>query len=385
MQNFPPYPRVPHPNGGQARIRLNGKQVYLGKFQSPESILRYDQLRDDWLRRKSVDRSKLTIDHLALRFLEHATDYYVKDGAPTSEVDCIRAALRPLVKRYGPTLAGTFGPLRLKKVRDDMIAKGWKRTAINRQIKRIVRAFGWAVENELLAASNYEALKAVRGLAKGRTNAVEADPVKPVPLRFVDAVRPHVSRQIWGMIQTQLLTGARPGEVVLMRVGDLNTSGKIWEYVPRSHKNEHRGRDRFVLIGPNAQAVLRKFLKPNVEAFLFSPAEADAERQAARRTARKSPITPSQAARHPKADANRRPKDCYTVASYRRAISRACKLVGVPEWHPHQLRHNAATELRRTYGVEAARVILGHASLDATEIYAEADMQRARQIAVEVG
>ncbi len=35
-------------------------------------------------------------------------------------------------------------------------------------------------------------------------------------------------------------------------------------------------------------------------------------------------------------------------------------------WHPHQLRHTAATELRRAYGVEAARIILGHASLDAT-------------------
>jgi hypothetical protein len=165
MQNFPPYPRVPHPNGGQARIRLNGKQVYLGKFRSPESILRYDQLRDDWLRRKSVDRSTLTVDDLALRFLEHAIAYYVKDGEPTSEVACIRAALRPLVKLYGPTLAGTFGPLRLKEVREDMIAKGSQRAAINRQIKRIVRAFGWAVENELLAAGNYEALKAVRGLA----------------------------------------------------------------------------------------------------------------------------------------------------------------------------------------------------------------------------
>jgi integrase len=385
MQSFPPYPRVPHPNGGQARIRLDGKQVYLGKFQSPESILRYDQLRDDWIRRKSVDRSTLTIDDLALRFLEHSVAYYVKDGEPTSEIACIRAALRPLVKRFGPTLAGTLGPLRLKMVREDMIAKGWKRTAINRQIKRIVRAFGWAVENELLAPGNYEALKAVRGLGKGRSNAVEGDPVKPVPATCIDAVRPIVNRQVWGMIQTQLLTGGRPGEVVSMRVGDLNTSCTIWEYAPRRHKSEHRGQDRVVLIGPKAQAVLREFLKPNVDAFVFSPTEADAERQAARRESRKSPMTPSQAARRRKADGQRRPKDHYSVASYRRAISRACALAGVPEWHPHQLRHTAATELRRAYGVEAARTILGHASLDATEIYAEADLQRARQIAFEVG
>jgi hypothetical protein len=31
-------------------------------------------------------------------------------------------------------------------------------------------------------------------------------------------------------------------------------------------------------------------------------------------------------------------------------------------WHPHQLRHNAATELRREFGLDTARVILGHRS-----------------------
>jgi site-specific recombinase XerD len=42
-------------------------------------------------------------------------------------------------------------------------------------------------------------------------------------------------------------------------------------------------------------------------------------------------------------------------------------------WHPHQLRHNAATNLRREHGVELARIILGHANVLATQIYAEAD------------
>jgi hypothetical protein len=94
--HFPPYPRVPH-SSGQARIRLAGKRVYLGKYKSPESRARYDQLRDAWLLAKSVDRATLTIDELALRFLEHAITYYTKDGVPTSEVACIKSALRPLV------------------------------------------------------------------------------------------------------------------------------------------------------------------------------------------------------------------------------------------------------------------------------------------------
>ncbi len=52
---------------------------------------------------------------------------------------------------------------------------------------------------------------------------------------------------------------------------------------------------------------------------------------------------------------------------------RVCKRAGVPHWHPHQLRHTAATELRKKYGVEMVRAVLGYAHLAATEIYAEVD------------
>jgi len=54
-------------------------------------------------------------------------------------------------------------------------------------------------------------------------------------------------------------------------------------------------------------------------------------------------------------------------------------------WHPHQLRHSAATLLRRQYGVEAARLSLGHTSVDTTELYAEADTAKAEAIMAEVG
>ena len=54
-------------------------------------------------------------------------------------------------------------------------------------------------------------------------------------------------------------------------------------------------------------------------------------------------------------------------------------------WHPHQLRHNAATHLRKEYGLEAAQVILGHKTLAATEIYAEKNQDAARKIMAAVG
>jgi integrase len=55
------------------------------------------------------------------------------------------------------------------------------------------------------------------------------------------------------------------------------------------------------------------------------------------------------------------------------AVGRACQRAEIEHWHPHQLRHAAATELRREIGIEAARVVLGHRSPGMAELYAEAD------------
>ena len=54
-------------------------------------------------------------------------------------------------------------------------------------------------------------------------------------------------------------------------------------------------------------------------------------------------------------------------------------------WHPHQLRHNAATNLRKEFGLEAARIILGHRSAAITEVYAELDQQNAIEAMLKIG
>lgn len=402
-------------------MRIDGKDHYLGLIDSPASWARYNALIEEWTLRQTVDRSSLTIDELCLRFLAYAKTYYKKAGRETTEVACIRAALRPLVRECGTMLAAEFGPLKLKDVRESMIREGGARKTINKYVRRIKLAFCWAVENELVHVTVYQAIAVVRGLRKGRSEARETKPVKSIPLDSINAVRPHVSRQVWGMVQLQLLTGARPGEIVAMRVGDLDTSRPVWEYVPRQHKTEHCDQSRVISIGPRGQELLREFLSEalgselGAEAFVFSPIDAESERNRQRRHERKSPMTPSQAARRPKREGRRRPKNHYSVASFRRAIERGCELAfGMPAelqsipnnlsdgekrgrrklaaewrrtncWHPNQLRHSAGTFLRREFGIEAARVILGHAHVSTTEIYAEADLERAREIMGTVG
>ena len=55
------------------------------------------------------------------------------------------------------------------------------------------------------------------------------------------------------------------------------------------------------------------------------------------------------------------------------------------DWAPNRLRHTAATEIRKTFGLEGAGAALGHSKLDVTQIYAEKNMSLAREIARKVG
>jgi integrase len=57
----------------------------------------------------------------------------------------------------------------------------------------------------------------------------------------------------------------------------------------------------------------------------------------------------------------------------------------VPHWHPNQLRHTKATEVRRVFCLEAAQVTLGHAHARITEVYAERDTRLAADIARKIG
>ena len=90
-------------------------------------------------------------------------------------------------------------------------------------------------------------------------------------------------------------------------------------------------------------------------------------------------IQPSQLDRS-KARPRKTPGDYYTVTSYRQAIQVACRTLGVARWHPHQLRHTAATAIRKRFGLETLRVILGHEDVRATQFYAEDDRSRGVEV-----
>src|SRR5262249_53062420 len=155
-----------------------------------------------------------------------------------------------------------------------------------------------------------------------------------------------------------------------------DTTGPTWTYTPESHKTQHHGKRRCIFLGPRSQELIRPWLRTELGAFLFSPKEAVEERRALLRQRRKTPVQPSQRNRR-KRGPRRAPGERYDVAAYNRAIEYGCRKAGIPKWHPHQLRHSAATRLRKEFGLDVARAVLGHSSPVITEHYAELDGAKA--------
>jgi integrase len=230
------------------------------------------------------------------------------------------------------------------------------------------------------------------------------------------------------MIGLQRLTGMRPQEVCLLRTCDLDMSRPVWVYTPREHKTEHHGRDRRVYFGPRAQEVVRPWIRTETAEYLFSPREAMDQRQGQRRLERRTPLTPSQRARKRKRRPKRAPRDRYDTRAYAHAVAAGCRgafphptlrppsrvsaegrtaaeIKGLKEqralspaqaeelrdwqrkhhFHPNQLRHNAGTRLRREFGLDVARAVLGHSSPVVTEVYAELDEAKAAEAMARVG
>lgn len=408
-----------HKPTGLGVVRLNGRDIYLGKHGTPESTAEYRRVIGEWLAANktapaasnAARQSAITINELVLAYLEFAGSYYVKNGRPTGELPNLKDALRPLAIAYGRTPVAEFGPVALKAVRQSMIDADLSRGVVNARVNRIRRAFKWGVENELVPSGVLHGLQAVASLKRGRCDARDTGPVTPVPEADIQAVLRVAPRPIAAMIELQRLTGMRPGEVVLMRTRDIDTTAPVWVYQPAEHKTEHHGRGRAVYLGPQAQQVLRPFFRTEMDAFIFSPKDVLAERRRQQRAARRTPMTPSQAKRRPGLNPERSPGNRYTRMSYARAIAYACdrafthpvlattpaKQLSEPQrlelaewkkqhrWSPNRLRHNAATFLRKQFGIEAARVVLGHSSAAVTEIYAEQDFSKAANIMGEVG
>ncbi|MBM4005356.1 MAG: site-specific integrase [Planctomycetes bacterium] len=418
---FPKYRR--RADRDSAFVVVAGKRIYLpGPYNSPESRAEYKRLCLEWQvsdqQPESPHANELTITELIDRFWIWAQAFYVKNGRPTGAAENIRPTLRLLNQTYGHTRAIDFGPLALKAMMQAFVNRGLSRRGVNDGMHRIRQVFKWAASEEIIPEEIHRALMTVSGLRKHRTPARETQPVMPVADDVVDRTLPYLPSVVRDMVQLQRLTGARPGEIIQMRPADIDRTGPVWRFTPQEHKTEHHERKRIVCIGPRAQMILKPYLLRADETCCFVPSES-AEKQRRRRTMNRT--TPLSCGNLPGDRSTKRrrspPGDCYSTDTYRRAITRGCELAfGMPAelrkipakgrapeqerrrlqslanewraancWHPHQLRHTAATEVRRTFGLEHAQMVLGHSRADVTQTYTARNLELAETVAAQMG
>lgn len=373
-------PRTPsyreHKPTKQAVVTLNGKDHYLGRFDTPESRAAYDALLGEWLAGGRADDAVVaTIGTLIGHYRKHAERYYRKHGAATSTLDTIRPILDMLELRHGREPAAAFGPRKFLAMRQAWIDRGLARSTVNLYGRKVIDLFRWAVEHEFADGATLMALKAIKPLG-GKAESKGVRKVRPVATATVLATLAACSDRLADMIRVQLLTGMRSGELLCLRFADIDRSGPVWIYSPAFFKTDHLDGERRVGLGREVQAILTPYERfPHHEALFLSPAQ---------RT-RRTPFS---------YDMMRK-----LVSNYYDAIQRACRrafphptipgsIVHVKDptkraairahlrkvaWFPHQLRHSAATILRAGAGIEDAQLALGHSTVTQTENYAQPD------------
>jgi integrase len=369
---------------GRGRVYLNGRYHYLGPIEAPKTVSAYARIISEWSANNGVlpvAKDEITVTELCRDYWLYCKDYYLhSDGTPTNTLQNVRDAVRPLNSLYGPTLANDFGPLALRALRDQWIERDLSRRTVTYYTSIVKRCFKWAAGREKIRIEVFQALTTVEPLKKNRSKVRETRPVLPVPQEHIEVVFPFLPPQLGALVRLQLLTGTRAGELLKLRSCELDVSKTVWTTSLSDHKTSYRDKVRTIYFGPKAQSIIKPFLQERgIHEFLFSPRDAEMTRHSNALTHRRDNQTSTLR------KTKRTVGDHYSADSYRRAITRACDKAGVPRWTPHRLRHNAATYIRKEYGLEAAQIILGHSKADVTQLYAEVDEAKAIRVIKEIG
>ena len=381
-----------HKRSGQARVRINGRDYLLGPYGSEESRIRYGELIAKFASRVPLDPlagqsnrgtfrgtvsddSGPSIAELIVAFLEHAKTHYVKNGEPTSEQHCIRAAVRPLRELFGLTPAKDFGPLALKAVRAKMVESGLARNTVNSNIGKIRRLFRFAVANEMVAVDVLQRLEAVSPLLAGRTEARDLPPRHAVDQVDIDAVRAVVRPLVRDLIDVQLLTGARSGELLALTTSMIDRSGAVWRSRLADHKCQHKGKARTLHFGPKAQLILAKYFSADPDKRLFSMT----------RCAYCRAVTRGCEVAFGMPDELRKPNKKLSEAEKQKFRRQAAKWRAEHCWSPHWMRHTAATRVREQLGIENVQSLLGHSDAEMSRHYSAKMDKLAAQTAAACG
>jgi integrase len=356
-----------HKPSGRARVRIGGKDFWLGRYGSPEAQARYDDLIARYLAAGRTAPAPPTVETpaaavppppgattvtvLVAEFWEWAEAHYRgPDGRPTREADNFRPVLRRLRRRFGRLAVAAFGPARLLEFRDALAAEDLARRTVNAMLRRARQVFRWGVSRELVPVEVLARLEAVEPLRPGRGGRETPGSRGPVDWALVEATLPALPPLIQAFVTVAYHTGARRSELARLTTAMIRRDADVWTADLVEHKTAGKGKARRVYFGPKAQEALGPWLLPDAPGEpIFCPRRADDRRP--RR-------------------GERAPGRYYCRSSLDQVVRRAVRRAGVTPWTLGQLRHSAAVNLTDAGGLESAREALGHSSAAMTRHYA---------------
>lgn len=293
-----------------------------------------------------------TVQDICDAYTRHAAEYY-KAGGEASTCAC---ACRMFCEMFGSRFIGDLVHTDMLAVRDALVRRGLARVTVNRYMCILAnRLMPWALDEGLIRPAVRVELSQVKPLKANRSAARETAPVRPVDDLTIEKTIAVMMPNTADMVRVHRLTGMRPEELCAMRWTDIDQSVTPWVYRPCHHKNEWRGQPRVILIGQRARDILSRHRDTE---YPFSPVAAVYERM---QELRANAVSPS---RYDRKDphAEVKPRDHWDTCTYTKTIHAACRRAGIEPWGANRLRHAFATQVRRSFGIDAARAVLGHSS-----------------------
>ena len=324
-----------------------------------EAAARYWEEHTRQIRRH--DPAGVSVSELCALWDAHCREYYRgPDGLPTSTATNAVLDVRMFRSLYGNAAVAELTHADMLQLRDALVRSGVSRATVNVRLWRVKYMLAWALDEAIIPATVKAELTQVRGVKRGRTSAPERQPVRPVDDATISATVEHMMPNTADMVRVHRYTGMRPCELCALRWSLIDTTRTPWVYrVPAEvNKNEWRGelgQPRVVCIGPKARAILERHKGGGDVP--FSPVRAFGEYLEAIREARRTPFYGK------KKDGARVPRvlgERWTTDAYSKTIRAAAVKAKVAPWGSNRLRHTFGTEVRRAFGLEAARAVLGH-------------------------
>ena len=405
-----PRPKV-HGASGHARVRVCGREVWLGPAGSPEADARYREILSAWVASggtsidaaiepaaaapgprhqpgadavPSVPRAaslSLTVGGLSIAYLSA-----VKAGRSPEQLVKLSKWWR--AREIGNALYSRravpidrFGPRMLREVRDELAEtpKKYKfddkpmnraRSHVNRLVREIIAMFAWGVSEELVPVAVWQALKTTPPLKVGESAARETVARQPVADADVQAVLPHLPPVLADLVRFARLVCCRPDEACRLRMADVEPACGVLRWTLTAHKTAHAIGAKAIPIGPRAEEIVRRWAAGKRPTdIVFS--RADRDRVAVEGTIPTRPY--------------RSPRNLFTSDEIRKAIHAACDAAACAHWTPYQLRHAGLTAVRHESGVEAEAAVAGWTSPKLAFHYAKLSFEEGAAAARKLG